>query len=193
MKLRFTVSLVAMVAGVLLMSGLASGASSSSSSRSTALGAARALVAAYACPAQDALGFALGPGSNTGDPLFCSYPAVAGEDPNDFFCTYSLTTGALVQDHDAGLCPGNAVLVDPVPGELAALLTAVTGVGPGTSLADKVTRIQGYVAANDTADACGVLTDFINQVRAQKGKSLTVAQAADFTAQANAIRTNLGC
>jgi len=43
-------------------------------------------------------------------PFFCSYPAVAGEDPNDFFCTYSPTTGALVQDNDAGLCEGQAAL-----------------------------------------------------------------------------------
>jgi hypothetical protein len=30
-------------------------------------------------------------------------------------------------------------------------------------------------------------------VNAQKGKKLTNAQVADFTAQANAIKTSLGC
>jgi hypothetical protein len=191
---RFMVPFVAMLAGVLVISGLASGASSSSSSRSAALGAATAQAAAYACPAHDNAGFPLGSGSDaTGDPLFCSYPAFPSENPFDFFCTYSSTTGALVQDSNGGLCPSNADLVDPVPGQLAALLTAVTGVGAGTSLADKVKRVQGNIAANDNASACGVLADFIKQVKAQDGKSLTNAQAADFTAQADVIRTNLGC
>ena len=60
------------------------------------------------CPATDTLGFALGVSDTTTDPIFCSYPAVSGEDPYDFFCRYSKTTGALVQDNDAGLCPGSA-------------------------------------------------------------------------------------
>jgi hypothetical protein len=57
------------------------------------------------------LGFALGESNTSTDPIFCSYPAVPGENPNDFFCTYSATTGVLVQDNDAGLCPPNAVAV----------------------------------------------------------------------------------
>jgi hypothetical protein len=62
------------------------------------------------CPPQDQLGFALGPGSNTStNPIFCSYPAVPGENPNDFFCTYDQNTGVLVTDNDAGLCPTNAI------------------------------------------------------------------------------------
>ncbi len=78
--------------------------------------------------------------------------------------------------------------------QLAALLTAVTGVGPGTSLADKVTQIQAYVAANDPSNACKALNDFLNQVKAQAGKKqITSAQAASFTAQAQAVKTTLGC
>src|SRR5215467_3965009 len=67
-------------------------------------------IGGFSCPPQDSLGFTLGPGSteNT-DPIFCSYPAVPGENPNDFSCSYSATTGALVQDNDAGLCPTTAV------------------------------------------------------------------------------------
>jgi hypothetical protein len=56
-----------------------------------------------------------------------------------------------------------------------------------------VQQIQGYVAANDKADACAGLTSFIGLVNAQKGKKLTNAQAASFIAQANAIATSLGC
>jgi hypothetical protein len=41
------------------------------------------------CPSQDLAGFSLVANSNDGVTLFCSYPAFTGEDPNDFFCTYS--------------------------------------------------------------------------------------------------------
>ncbi|KAF8185448.1 hypothetical protein BJ912DRAFT_927477 [Pholiota molesta] len=64
---------------------------------------------AFVCPAADTANFPLAENNLTTDPIFCSYPAFAGEDPNDFFCTYSKTTGALVQDADAGFCPGTAV------------------------------------------------------------------------------------
>ena len=44
----------------------------------------------YTCPPADQAAFPVGPGStNDGTTLFCSYPAFAGEDPNDFYCQYS--------------------------------------------------------------------------------------------------------
>jgi cysteine-rich repeat protein len=67
------------------------------------------------CPPEDELGFPLGQ-SSPGPPLFCSYPAVEGEDPNDFFCDYDVNTGALTVDHDAGLCPAHAVCSGAVCG-----------------------------------------------------------------------------
>jgi len=66
-------------------------------------------LAAFHCPAQDYAGFPLDVNNTSTDPIFCSYPVFPGEDPNDFFCTYSATDGHLVQDNDAGLCPGAAV------------------------------------------------------------------------------------
>jgi hypothetical protein len=76
---------------------------------------------------------------------------------------------------------------------LADLLTAVAGLPPGTSLADKVKQIQRYVAANNKAGACAVLTDYLDLVKAQTGKKLTTAQAASFTQQAKDIEAALGC
>ena len=76
---------------------------------------------------------------------------------------------------------------------LATLLNDVTGVGPGTSLADKVKQVQAYVAADDKPAACSTLNDFINLVTAQTGKKVTAAQAASFIAQATAIKSTLGC
>jgi hypothetical protein len=94
-------------------------------------------------PNQDQLGFPLGGpfGSNyykmTGSPvvligtdslgnitswnitqtLFASYPAVSGEDPNDFYATYTISSttagdqGTLITDQDAGLAPPSTSLV----------------------------------------------------------------------------------
>ena len=90
----------------------------------------------------------------------------------------------------------DGIAITPAPtaaAQLATLRTAVTGVGPGSSLADKVTLIQGYVAANDKADACGTLGAFINEVNAQTGKKITRVQAAQLIAQARNIEATLGC
>lgn len=76
---------------------------------------------------------------------------------------------------------------------LANLLTAAGGVGPGTSLADKVKLIQGYFTASDKADACGTLGALVNEVKAQTGKKLSTGQAASLTSQANTIKATLGC
>jgi hypothetical protein len=43
----------------------------------------------YNCPQADEAGFALGTSSDDGTNLFCSYPAFAGENPDDFYCKYS--------------------------------------------------------------------------------------------------------
>ena len=65
----------------------------------------------FECPPTDQLGFSVGDTNLSTDPIFCSYPAVPGEDPNDFYCTYSAITGALVTDNDAGLCTATAVAI----------------------------------------------------------------------------------
>jgi FIMAH domain len=74
-----------------------------------------------------------------------------------------------------------------------ALQAAVTGVGPGHSLANKVALAKSYFDAGDTANACSTLNGFINEVKAQTGKKITPAQAADFIAQAQAIEALIGC
>ncbi|KAJ6508346.1 hypothetical protein C8R45DRAFT_786534, partial [Mycena sanguinolenta] len=63
------------------------------------------------CPTQDEAGFPIANHSNSRGVLFCSYPAVPGEDPNDFYCTYdsSSPNGDLITDNDAGFCPPTAV------------------------------------------------------------------------------------
>ena len=43
----------------------------------------------YSCPPEDEASFALGTNSDNGTSLLCSYPAFAGENPDDFYCKYS--------------------------------------------------------------------------------------------------------
>lgn len=76
---------------------------------------------------------------------------------------------------------------------LATLLSDSTGKGPGTSLGDKVGRVQAYLASNDAASACTTLSDFVSEVKAQTGKSLGTADAAKLTAEASDVTALLGC
>jgi hypothetical protein len=95
--------------------------------------------------------------------------------------------------HGQRLLNISATLTPTVEQQVSDLLTDVTGVGAGESFADKITAIQGYIAANDTASACAKLDAFINEVNAQAGKKITEAQAGAFTTQANDIKASLGC
>jgi HYR domain len=77
--------------------------------------------------------------------------------------------------------------------QLAALRRAVTGVGPGRSLADKVAETQAALAARDSGTACRLLTDLGSQLRAQSGKRVPAATAATLRADAARIASVLGC
>ena len=85
------------------------------------------------------------------------------------------------------------VTVKGAAAQLADLLAAVDGVGPGTSLADKVRQAQRYLAIGDTADACSALTAFTREVHAQSGKSIPPGQAAMLIADAQRIKAVLAC
>jgi hypothetical protein len=78
----------------------------------------------------------------------------------------------------------------PLP---AALLVAVKGVGPGTSLADKVTLAQTYYSANDIPNTCSQLTAFVNEVNAQNGKSISQSTAKLLVLDAQTIQGAIGC
>jgi Predicted integral membrane proteins containing uncharacterized repeats len=63
----------------------------------------------------------------------------------------------------------------------------------GTSLTDKLQNASNFVAAGQVSQACGTLTGFLHQVSAQKGKALTVVQAAALAARVIRIRNDIGC
>jgi hypothetical protein len=75
------------------------------------------------------------------------------------------------------------------------LASAVNGVGPGSSLANKLATIIQSLSANpvDTAGACSNLAAFINQVNAQSGKAIPASTAASLIQQAKQIEAATGC
>ena len=83
--------------------------------------------------------------------------------------------------------------VKGAPEQLADLLTAVIGVGPGTSLAGKVTLVDTDLAAGDVPDACSTLGAFRHEVAAQSGKKIPTDTAATLIAAAQQISTVLTC
>jgi hypothetical protein len=89
-------------------------------------------------------------------------------------------------------------LVQPVsvpdPGTLLQQLSAdVAGVGPGESLTAKVSDAQTYYAVPDVQATCAVLTAFVNEVDAQRGRKITPDLASQLTADAQAIMTAIEC
>jgi large repetitive protein len=139
-----------------------------------------------------------------------SYPLPAVSDPDDAtaptpacspasgttFAIASTTvtcTAIDLDDTPSTVSSSFTITVRGAADQLAALGQAVKGAGPGTSLADKITAAQSYLASGDTADACSTLTLFINQVKAQSGKSIPAGQAAQLIADATRIRAVMAC
>ncbi len=85
------------------------------------------------------------------------------------------------------------VQVKGQPEQLADLAAAVKGVGPGKSLSATVTVAQWLLAHGQTRATCLTLTAFNLEVRAQSGKKIPAAQATALIADANRIKTVLGC
>jgi len=85
-------------------------------------------------------------------------------------------------------------VADPTAMEqLEQLIALVTGLGPGTSLADKLHAAKAALARSDLQEACEKLQAFSNQVHAQSGRTLTSGQAAQLIAAADRIRGTLDC
>ena len=119
-----------------------------------------------------------------------SYTPAPTDAGHQLSCTATVTY-SLMQVTVSATSP--AVLVKGATEQLSDLLTAVTGVGPGSSLADKVGQIQSYVGANDVVDACALLGAFTNEVNAQTGKKLSPAQASSLITQTQHVEAALDC
>jgi probable HAF family extracellular repeat protein len=75
----------------------------------------------------------------------------------------------------------------------AGLISAVTGVGPGKSLAKKATRAQSHYDAGNLDAACETLAAFIHEVDAHTGKKIERGLASTLTSSAWSIVRLIGC
>ena len=82
--------------------------------------------------------------------------------------------------------PTTADLIDSV--EALGLPSKIEG-----PLLAKLNGAEKNIASGDTAGACDKLASFISQVKAQRGKKIPAAVAADLIADAEAVRGSLGC
>lgn len=76
---------------------------------------------------------------------------------------------------------------------LQTLNSAVSGVGPGSSLSDKITLAQAYNLAKDYPATCSMLNAFQNQVRALQGKKIASELADELIEEASFIMGLIGC
>jgi HYR domain len=77
--------------------------------------------------------------------------------------------------------------------QLNDLAEAVHQVGPGTSLADKLDDARAALDKNKLARTCSTLNDFISQVQAQSGKTISTDTATALISDATRIRAVLAC
>jgi YVTN family beta-propeller protein len=139
-----------------------------------------------------------------------TYPAPTvtdGDDPTPPAATCSPASGSMFpigtttvtceatdpDDTPATATASFTVTVNGAGPQLALLGEGVQGVGSGTILANKVAKAQSYLTQGNTAEACVKMRGFIQEVKAQSGKSIRVREAGRLIAEAKQIRPVLGC
>ncbi|HEX4526891.1 MAG TPA: hypothetical protein VH108_09160 [Gaiellaceae bacterium] len=130
--------------------------------------------------------------------IFTATPSMSGVvnvASSGFSLDVSVTGPCPVQPADDRDFTGTTVgPVSPdVNQQLADLATSVAGVGPGTSLFDKITDARTAFATNEISETCSILNAFINQVNAQSGKSIREETATELVSDAARIRAELRC
>jgi streptogramin lyase len=105
------------------------------------------------------------------------------------------TTVTCTTQDDAGnvAVAGFTVHVKGAGEQLNELGGDVDGIGPGASLANKVSAAESAFAEGDVTGTCEILYALIHEVNAQSGKSLDASTADALVADATRIRAVLGC
>ena len=100
-------------------------------------------------------------------------------------------------DTDSPVSASFLVTVNGAATQVTNLITTVNGFGLAkgaqSSFDAQLQAVQTDLAGNNTTQACDDLTAFLNHVRAQSGKQLTVSQASQLTAAAKQAQAVLGC
>ena len=145
-------------------------------------------------PSHDAFGFDgyqwLLDGSAIAGAVATSYTPTSGDAGHLLSCRVTVTYSLFPVTVSA---TSSAVHVKGAAEQLSDLAAAVAEVGPGKSLSAKVAAIEGYLADNDTADACAALSALVNEVDAQAGKKIDTEVAASLISQAHDIAAAIGC
>jgi hypothetical protein len=77
--------------------------------------------------------------------------------------------------------------------QLGDVRAAVDGVGPGSSLANKIGDVQAALTDNDVPGSCSILSAFTHEVAAQASKKIPADTAASLVADAHRVRAVLSC
>jgi uncharacterized delta-60 repeat protein len=109
------------------------------------------------------------------------------------FAIGDTVVGCLAVDHAGNSQTASFVVrVKGAAEQLADLRHAVTGVGPGKSLVEKVKQAEAQIARGDVAATVRTLRAFVNEVKAQSGKKVPPDLATDLIADATRIAAVLG-
>lgn len=98
-----------------------------------------------------------------------------------------------VDGHGATAAGSFDVTVRGAREQLADLLVAVAGLGPGRSLEAKIRAAVAGLPDRALSLACEPLRAFVNEVRAQSGQHIPADLAAEFIEDATRIRAVLAC
>ncbi len=108
--------------------------------------------------------------------------------------TTDVTCGASdTDDTPSSVSQSFTVTVKGAAQQLSDLSQEVQAVGPGNSLAAKVSAARSALASNDTATACDDLGSLIDEVEAQAGKKIPNRTASRLVADSRRIQAVLGC
>lgn len=115
--------------------------------------------------------------------------------PGSTFAIGTTTVNCTATDPDDSNSSASSftVTVEGASQQLADLLYAVQGAGPGKSLSEKVSTVQSLLSQGNTAGACSTLMAFANEVQAQSGKSVETGTASSLLTDAQRIESVLSC
>jgi uncharacterized metal-binding protein len=116
--------------------------------------------------------------------------------PGSVFPIGTTTVNCSASDPDDTNSPASTSFTVTVKGaadQMSDLAGAVRGVGPGTSLSDKVVAAQTELANGYIGDTCSTLRAFVNEVNAQTAKSVPAILAGQLVAVTQRILAVLSC
>ncbi|MBN9492888.1 right-handed parallel beta-helix repeat-containing protein [bacterium] len=107
--------------------------------------------------------------------------------------TAVVCTGFDADDTNSPVTATFSVTVEGGDVQLTALSAAVQGVGPGSSLADKVQAARTYFDKSDLSRACGTLNALVHEINAQTDKTISLTTANILIDAARQIEAVIGC